>query len=130
MDCFVDKAMQRQDPWTLMVVWHMGGGAYSQVSSDATAFGDRSAPWTLSIDGSWEDPAKTEQAVSWIRETWNQFRAFSKDGGAYMNFAGMGEEGTDLLKASYGARTYARLVDIKRKWDPQNIFWSNQNIHP
>jgi FAD/FMN-containing dehydrogenase len=51
-------------------------------------------------------------------------------GGAYLNFPGQGEEGEALLRASYGDANYERLVDLKTKYDPENVFRLNQNIPP
>jgi FAD/FMN-containing dehydrogenase len=83
----------------------------------------------LSIDTSWTDPAKTESSIAWTRDFWGEMQPFSR-GGAYLNFPGQGEEGQALLRASYGDTNYKRLVEIKTKYDPENIFRLNQNIQP
>jgi FAD/FMN-containing dehydrogenase len=51
-------------------------------------------------------------------------------GRTYLNFAGLGEEGEDLVRNSYGAANYSRLVALKTKYDPTNLFRLNQNIKP
>jgi len=52
------------------------------------------------------------------------------DGRAYLNFAGLGEEGEELVRTSYGEANYDRLVELKTQYDPSNLFQLNQNIKP
>jgi len=130
IDFLATRAVDRPDPWTLIAIWHMGGGALSAVPADATAFGDRSTPYTISIDGGWADPAKTDASIAWVRALWSDLRKFSDSGGGYVNFAGFGEEGEALLRASYGDANYDRLRAIKGDWDPENTFKANMNIPP
>ena len=59
---------------------------------------------------------------------WERIHRFST-GGLYLNWAGLGEEKQDLLRAAYG-RNYSRLVELKKKYDPDNFFRLNQNIDP
>jgi FAD/FMN-containing dehydrogenase len=63
-----------------------------------------------------------------VRECFADLQRFS-DGGVYLNFPGFCEEGEELLRAAYG-KNYQRLVDIKNKYDPTNLFRLNQNIKP
>lgn len=128
IDRIVARALDRPSPWALITVRNMGG-AMSRVPSDATALGNRSAPYLLSIDTSWTDPDGTDAAIAWTRDFWSEMRRFS-DGGVYLNFPGEGEEGERLLRASYGDANYERLVGIKTKYDPDNLFRLNQNIPP
>lgn len=128
IDRIVARSLDRPSPWTLVTVRNMGG-AMSRVPADATALGNRSAPYLLSIDTSWTDPEATDAAISWTREFWSEMRRFS-DGGVYLNFPGQGEEGEQLLRASYGDANFERLVEIKTQYDPNNLFRLNQNIPP
>jgi hypothetical protein len=104
------------------------GGAIARVPATATAFGDRSAPFNVSVDAIWEDPADDQANVDWTRKVWSELHEFSS-GQAYLNFPGQLEEGERLLRKSYGAN-YDRLVDIKIAYDPTNLFSVNQNIPP
>ena len=82
----------------------------------------------LGIDATWDDPAESETVISWTRQFLDEMKPYSP-GGLYVNFAGFGEEGNDLVKAAYGAH-YERLVALKNKYDPTNLFQLNQNIKP
>jgi len=128
IDFAAPRMMQKPDPWSLVAIWGLGG-AHMNVPADATAFGDRSSPFLFSLDTAWEDPAKDEMATEWARGFWRDMHQFS-NGQAYLNFPGLGEEGHDLLKKTYGAANYERLRDVKTKWDPKNLFKENQNIPP
>ena len=72
------------------------------------------------------DPAKKDLISNWAREYWEALHPYSA-GGAYVNF--MMDEGEDRVKATYGDN-YERLVKIKNKYDPNNLFKVNQNIKP
>ena len=126
--CIVARALDRPNPWALIALWHLGG-AMNRVDPAKTAMGERSAPYLYSLDTSWTDPADNESATAWTREAWAEMKPFSR-GGAYLNFPGQGEEGEALLRASYGDTNYDRLVEIKTKYDPTNLFRLNQNIVP
>ena len=128
IDRIVGRAKDRPDPWALIALWHLGG-AMNRVDPSDTALGVRDASFLYSLDISWTDPADDESAIAWTREAWAGMRDYS-NGGAYLNFPGRGEEGERLLRASYGSDNYDRLVDIKTKYDPDNLFRMNQNIEP
>ncbi|MGE0119152.1 MAG: FAD-binding oxidoreductase [Dongiaceae bacterium] len=115
-------------PNTLSSIWNFGG-ATARVAADATAFGDRSMPFMLSIDSIWRDAADDEANITWTRNFWRRMQPHSQHGRMYLNFPGQGEEGERLLRDSFGAN-YARLRDIKRKYDPDNVFRFNPNIRP
>ncbi len=108
-------------------VWYQGG-AMSRVGATETAFGDRSAPILLGIEANWEEPQASEGNVTWVRDCIADMRRFS-DGGMYLNFPGFLEEGDKLLRDAYG-ENYERLVTLKNKYDPTNLFRLNQNIKP
>jgi FAD/FMN-containing dehydrogenase len=108
-------------------VWYQGG-AMGRVGADETAFGDRSAPYLLGIEANWEDPEDDEANIAWARDCVADMRRFS-DGGTYLNFPGFLEEGQEMIKDAYG-ENYARLVALKDKYDPDNLFRINQNIKP
>ena len=122
----LDGAKNRAEQ-TLIVIQAMRG-AYSRVAADATAYGDRSAPFLLELNSTWADAKDSEQQVAWTRNFWADMQRFSS-GKIYLNHPGFGEEGEDLVKAAYGDN-YKRLVALKDKYDPNNLFHMNQNIKP
>jgi FAD/FMN-containing dehydrogenase len=127
VDAIVARAVAAPSPGTLTFMRHLGG-ALGRVPAGATAFGDRRAQFMLSIDSSWEDEADDDANVAWTREFWDALEPLS-GGRTYFNFPGRHEEGDAALRASYGAN-YERLVDVKTKWDPDNVFHTGQNIRP
>lgn len=127
IEAIIAHAATRPSPRTIMPIWHHGG-AMSRVGPEETAFGDRSAPYLLSLDSTWEDPADTEENVTWTWETWEDMQRFSS-GGLYLNFPGLDEEGEWLVRTAYGAN-YERLGALKQKYAPTNLFRMNQNIKP
>jgi FAD/FMN-containing dehydrogenase len=115
-------------PNTLSSIWNFGG-ATARVAAADSAFGDRSMPYMMSIDSVWEAPADDEANIAWTRAFWERLKPHSDQGRIYLNFPGLGEEGEELVRRSYGAN-FARLGEIKRKYDPRNVFRFNQNIKP
>jgi FAD/FMN-containing dehydrogenase len=100
-------------------------GAASKVSKKDTAWNYRDATWAMVIIGVDPDPSNIE-IISWTKEYWEAVHPYSA-GGAYVNF--MMDEGEERVKATYGDN-YAKLVTIKNKYDPNNLFRVNQNIKP
>lgn len=127
IDMIATGAAERPSSRTLLSIRHLQG-AISRVPADATAFGDRSAPFLLSIDTTWEEAEESAANVAWTRQFWSEMQRFSQ-GGMYFNFPGFLEEGEDLLRASYGTN-YDRLARLKAKYDPMNLLRMNQNIKP
>ena len=101
-------------------------GAAARVAPDATPWAYRDANYAGVIVGVDPDPANAEKITDWCKDYWNALHPYSM-GGAYSNF--MMEEGQDRVKASY-KDNYERLVKVKTKYDPQNLFRVNQNIKP
>jgi FAD/FMN-containing dehydrogenase len=108
-------------------VWYQGG-AMSRAGANETAFGDRSAPIWIGVEANWEGQQDDEANIAWARECATDMRRFS-GGGAYLNFPGFFEEGDRLIREAFG-ENYERLVDLKNKYDPTNLFRLNQNIKP
>jgi len=76
------------------------------------------------------DASEAEICTRWAREFWDAMQPWST-GGVYVNYLGREvDEGAERIKAAYGAEKYARLVALKNKYDPANLFRLNQNIKP
>ena len=101
-------------------------GACHRVAPDATAFAYRDATFATVIAGMWPDPAQNEDNIAWVRDFYEATAPHSEEGG-YINF--MAEDDQDRIRANYRGN-YDRLVDVKRKYDPGNLFHLNQNIRP
>ncbi len=128
IDRIVARANDRPNPWALIVIWHLGG-AMNRVDPAETALGVRDANYLYSFDTSWTDHADDARAIAWTRDAWAELEDYS-NGAVYLNFPGQGEEGETQLRASYGSDNYDRLVEIKTRYDPTNLFRMNQNIPP
>ncbi|HET7018782.1 MAG TPA: FAD-binding oxidoreductase [Streptosporangiaceae bacterium] len=102
-------------------------GAVARVPSDATAFAYRDGGWAGVIVGVDPDPANADRISRWARDYWEELHPTSA-GGAYVNFL-MDDEGNDRVKTSYRGN-YARLAQVKERYDPENVFHINQNIQP
>jgi FAD/FMN-containing dehydrogenase len=126
----VRRAAQRPSRRTLVHV-PMLGGAMSEIAATAAAFGDRSAPFLLSVDGNWVDPADTAGNVAWVREVIGEVEGFSAAGGTYLNFSGQEEEAAaaEIVQAAYGDNLQ-RLAEVKNRYDPDNLFRLNNNVTP
>jgi FAD/FMN-containing dehydrogenase len=126
----MDHAAAAPSPYSTVDVWFQGG-AMARIGAEESAFGDRSAPILLGVEANWEDPQDDEadQAnVAWVRECVSDLRRFSS-GGAYLNFPGFYEEGDRMMREAFG-ENHKRLVALKDKYDPTNLFRLNQNIKP
>lgn len=123
----VEQAKQRPSLRTMVAIRHLGG-AISEVGDTETAVANRSAQYLFSADSTWDDPADDEANVNWTRQFWRTMHRYS-DRGAFLSFPGLGEDGEKLVKAAHGPN-YERLVTIKKKYDPTNLFRLNQNIRP
>jgi len=127
IDTVIAQAAKRPSPQTVIFIRHLGG-AMGRIPAEATAFGDRSAQYNLSLDSTWIDPADDARNITWTRFAWETLYEFS-DGGVYLNFPGFMEEGEKLIRGQFG-RNYQRLAQIKARYDPTNFFRLNQNIKP
>jgi FAD/FMN-containing dehydrogenase len=105
---------------------HHFGGAVAEVADSETAFGNRSADYVLNIIGRTPDSNGFDAVVDWARGTYDALEPYTA-GGTYTNFMSQGD---DRLKEAYGAEKYDRLVALKDRYDPTNLFQLNQNIKP
>jgi FAD/FMN-containing dehydrogenase len=118
---------KRPSDMTFASIWKFGG-AVQRVAAEATAFGDRSMPYMLSLDAIWSEAKDDDANIGWVRSLWQDMQKHST-GRMYLNFPGLGE-GDTLVRDAFGANNYARLQKLKRKYDPANLFRMNQNILP
>jgi FAD/FMN-containing dehydrogenase len=103
------------------------GGALARVGTDATAFAHRDKRYFVAIIGLWVDAAEDAAMHSaWTQSLWQSIR--HEGSGVYVNF--LENEGASRVRDAYPPATFARLTEIKRKYDPRNIFRFNQNIPP
>lgn len=128
IDLAAEWAARRPSPIATLDIWHLGG-AMARVPADATAFGDRSAPWLLGVEANWEDPADDDANLAWTRGCVDAFRDAST-GREYLNFPGFFEDDNATLRTAYGQANYRRLAELKRRVDPGNLFRLHQNVPP
>ena len=102
------------------------GGATSRPRPDSSAYGQREAQFAMNVHGRWDDPADDQRCISWSRQLFKSAAPFAS-GGVYINFM-TADEG-DRVRAAYGGN-YERLALVKQRYDPGNLFRTNQNIAP
>ena len=102
------------------------GGAVARVPADETAFAQRDALFNLAVISRWADPSTADTHIEWAKKSSEAAKPYAS-GGVYVNY--LGAEGADRVRAAYGAK-YDKLVAVKQKYDPKNLFSFNQNIQP
>ncbi len=126
-DVLIGHAERIISPFSAVLAFQLGG-ATGRVGETDTAAGNRDAQFVLNIQAQWQDPAESALHIGWARDYWQAMRPFSS-GGTYVNFLTRDEDEA-RLRAAYGPAIYERLVEVKTRYDPQNLFRSNQNIRP
>src|SRR5579859_297 len=119
-------ALQAPSPHTATLIFPLEG-ALKRLPADYSAVGNRDAAFVFNLNSSWEAAVDDAANIEWTRAAWRDLRSFST-GGTYINFL-TEEEGQERVQAAYG-QNYARLVAVKTKWDPENVFRQNKNIAP
>jgi FAD/FMN-containing dehydrogenase len=128
IDTLTERFATVPSPLSLVAFQQLGNAA-NRVSATATAFSRRAALCEWAGISSWLDPAADDTNIRWARELSEAMRPYTT-GSDYVNQIGLeSDEGTDRIKAAYGA-SYERLVVLKNKYDPTNLFRHNQNIRP
>lgn len=127
IDVICEHAFSGASPRSYVAMFHLKG-AVGRVAEGKTAFGNRQTSHAITLDGVWR-PGEDfgERDTEWARRFFaalGRFRA-----GVYINFLA-GDEDPGRIRAAYGDTVYHRLVDVKTKYDPDNIFHHNQNIRP
>lgn len=123
-----DWADKRPSPLSTIDLWHLGG-AMADVPAEATAFGDRSAPFLLGVEANWEHAADDDHNIAWARACVDAFRDAST-GREYLNFPGFLEDRDASVRAAHGEENHRRLAVLKRRLDPDNRFRLHQNVPP
>ena len=106
---------------------HHAGGAMERVSAAETAFAHRTSPYLLNVIARSVDGVGFDGYATWARDARAAMAGYGPDT-MYVNFTG--DAGADKVRASYPPETYAKLVTVKRRYDPTNVFRLNQNIPP
>ncbi|MGE5458307.1 MAG: FAD-binding oxidoreductase [Methanococcaceae archaeon] len=123
---FVKYGSQIPTPLSTIHLYPIHGAVHKVAAKDA-AFNFRDAKYSMAIVGVDPDPANKEKITKWTKDYYNAVHPYST-GAAYVNFM-MHDEGEERIKATYGSN-FNRLLELKEKYDPQNLFCVNQNIVP
>jgi FAD/FMN-containing dehydrogenase len=123
-----ERAKNRSSRSTMVFVQHLGG-AVRRVRREATAFPSRDAAFLMNVMGDWRDRTESGRHVAWVRDAWDRLTPYST-GSVYLNYQGGEDAEADRLVTSAFGPNYGRLVEIKTKYDPTNLFRLNQNIKP
>jgi FAD/FMN-containing dehydrogenase len=126
IDIVVDAFAQMPTPLCVLLLETLGG-AVRRVPADETAFTLRDGDHNLAIVGRWTDPADRDKTIAWAKQVRQRLEPHSSESG-YVNY--LPEDENARIETIYGPARYKRLVDLKRKYDPENIFRMNANINP
>lgn len=130
VDTFIEHCTNRPTPLCQGLMEHQLGGATSQGGELESAFGHRDVELSFLALGVCEDSSEEEACIRWARDFWEAMQPYAAEG-VYVNYLGQQvDEGEERVKAAYGSGKYQRLVALKNKYDPTNLFRLNQNIKP
>jgi FAD/FMN-containing dehydrogenase len=125
----VERFRQAPSPQAAIAIEQLGG-AVARVSAEDTAFNHRASRFNLLILGMWPERRAKAENVGWVQSI-SEALAPHASSRVYVNYLGQsGDEDVGRVEAAYGPKAYARLVDLKNKYDPENLFRLNQNIQP
>jgi FAD/FMN-containing dehydrogenase len=122
----IEHAAKIRSPHSAVILFQMDG-ALNRLEAGHSAVGNRDARYLLNITASWDSPNDDAVHTEWARAAWNDMKSFST-GGNYINFL-TEDETPERVKAALGD-SLKRLVEVKAKWDPMNVFRTNRNIAP
>ena len=125
LDIMVARSAKFPSPMSNVLFFHLHGAA-ARVDRGATAFGLREDQWDYDVISQWTDPAESARHIQWTRDFWTAVEPFAT-GEVYVNH--LDAEEATRIRAAYGLG-YERLVALKNKYDPTNLFRLNQNIKP
>ena len=126
IDAFVTTRPENMPPMTQAVLFRHGG-AVSRVAPGTTAASHRDAAYMFHPIACWQDAFDADRFMEWVYSSTDAMEPFTT-GGVYLNFTP--DEGQDTVRAGYDHETWTRLVALKDKYDPDNVFRFNQNIRP
>ena len=128
IDTLIDGFSKVTSPLSMLALQQVGG-EMQRGTGQMAAYSHRDALYNLVIFTAWEDPGESEVHIKWTRDIWAALEPYST-GGVYVNDIGReSEEGAEQIRSAFGAG-YQRLVELKNKYDPTNLFRHNQNIRP
>lgn len=122
----IEHAGRIRSPHSAVILFQLGG-ALNRLDEAHSPMGNRDARYVFNVAGSWERAEDDEANIEWAREAWRDLRPFST-GGTYINFL-TEDEGAERVEAALGP-SLQRLAEVKRRWDPENVFRTNRNIEP
>lgn len=125
IEILLDAVRNLPGPECEIFIGHVGGAA-GRIAADATAFPQRSSHFVMNVHARWRDPEMDQACIDWARGIYEAAKPHAA-GTAYVNF--MPEDEPERVEAAYGPN-YRRLAELKRKYDPQNLFRMNQNVRP
>ncbi|MFL6013070.1 MAG: FAD-binding oxidoreductase [Gaiellaceae bacterium] len=126
IDVSIEHAARMGHSHSIMLFQPLGG-EIARIADDSNAITARHAAWTAHCIGEWETPAETEAELAWVK-AWGSLIEPFKIAGAPLTFRA--DTGDEHVRRAFGEEKYARLVALKDKYDPQNLFRLNQNIRP
>jgi hypothetical protein len=104
------------------------GGAFARVGEMDTALGHRDAEWGIQVLAGWLEPERDTSNRAWVRALTDALAPWSRPAGFPNFIADAGDSAA--VRRAYGAERHARLVEVKDRWDPDNVFHHNHNIRP
>ncbi len=125
IDALIASGATATSPFSILILMRLGG-ALAAVPEDATPLGGRGAPWQYHSYGVWTE-GDDARHIAWVRATEQAMRPWTS-GRIALNF--VSEITDDRVRASFGAEKCRRLVALKDKFDPDNVFRMNQNVPP
>ena len=125
IEILIERSAKMLSPMSMVLFFHLHGAA-ARVDRNATAFGLRDDQWDYDVISQWTDPDESADHVQWTREFWTTVEPFAT-GEVYVNH--LDSEEATRIRAAY-SQGYERLVALKNKYDPTNLFRLNQNIKP
>jgi hypothetical protein len=126
IETFVKHATTVVSPFQTSLMLPLGG-AFARAPEGETPLNYRQAKWDYHVLGQWADPADADANITWVRD-FDAVMAEYAEEGIYVNF--VAEPSASAVKAGFGDEAYARMVAVKDKYDPDNVFRSNTNIPP
>ncbi len=122
----IGHAAKIRSPHSAVILFQIGG-ALNRLGWDYSPVGNRDARYVLNVTASWEQAGDDATNIDWARGAWNDMKTFST-GGTYLNF--LTEDDIPLRTRDALGKSLQRLAEVKRKWDPENMFRANHNIKP